>query len=89
MSKQQRYLSQAMQMAVASQTAPNRPVCDEHGKVLYTSRHDALEAQVGAMASRRIRTYPCEEHPDRLHVTKEDVRYREQADAAPNRRRKM
>lgn len=74
MNRQQRFLSAASIAAIEPQ-APHRPHCEEHDKVLYSSKHDARAAQVGAMKSRRIRVYECDEHPDRYHVTKEDVRY--------------
>ena len=74
MSRQQRFLS-AESIALIEPTAPHRAHCEEHDKVLYTSKHDARDAQVGAMKSRRIRVYECHEHPERYHVTKEDVRY--------------
>jgi hypothetical protein len=75
MSKQTRFLSAALLEQIAEPQAPNRPTCDEHAKTLYTSRHDARDAQVGAMKSRRIRIYPCDYHPDHYHVTKEDIRH--------------
>lgn len=75
MSKQTRYLSAAILEQIAEPQAPTRPICEEHDKTLYSSVHDARGAQVGAMKSRRIRVYECAEHPDRFHVTKEDVRY--------------
>lgn len=58
-------------------TGPNRPVCEQHGKVLYTSKRDARHAAVGALKSKRLRVYPCSEHPPKLHVTKESLRYQE------------
>ena len=78
MSKQQRALSQAALDAINGEP-PNRPHCDEHNKTLYSSVHDGRSAQVGAMKSRRIRVYPCTEHPGKFHVTKEDIRYQQRA----------
>lgn len=75
MSKQTRFLSASLLAQVQEPSAPVRPVCEEHGKVLYSSVKDAREAQVGAMKSRRIRVYECDQHPDRHHVTKEDARH--------------
>ena len=75
MSRQQRYLSAASIAELNEPQAPHRPHCEEHDKVLYSSPHDAREAQVGAMKSRRIRVYPCAAHHDKYHVTKEDIRY--------------
>lgn len=77
MSKQRKYLSQESLDAIQG-TPPNRPECEEHGgKTLYSSVHDGRAAQVGAMASRRIRVYPCTDHPGKFHVTKEDIRYQQ------------
>lgn len=75
MSKQTRFLSASLLDQIAQPQGPVRAVCEEHDKTLYTSVHDAREAQVGAMKSRRIRVYPCDFHPDNFHVTKEDIRH--------------
>ena len=55
----------------------NRPACEEHGKVLYRNRKDALGAATGALKSKRLRVYPCSAHPGLVHLTKEGIKYRQ------------
>lgn len=54
----------------------HRAECEVHEKVLYNNKKDALGAATGALRSRRLRVYECDAHPGKVHVTKENVKYR-------------
>ena len=53
-----------------------RETCEEHDKVLYLNRHDAVSALMGGLKSKRVRTYPCTAHKGKVHMTKESIKYR-------------
>lgn len=54
----------------------SQPRCESHDKVLYTSKKQGLKTLVGDLAGKRMRFYPCEDHPGLGHMTKEPVKVR-------------
>lgn len=61
-----------------------RQTCEEHNKVLFSSKRDALNSLVGQLKSKRVRVYGCTAHPGKVHLTKEGAKYK----ADLNRHRK-